>query len=447
MEMSRPLKPVQLLALSFATVVSLGTLALWLVSNFTGKELRFLDAFFTATSAVCVTGLTVVDTGKHFNFWGQLVILVLLQAGGLGIMTFGTFFLLTVGRRVSLAAREAVEESIGVGPKLGEVLRNVLIMTATFEVLGAVAFFFIFLGHEPPAARAAWYAIFHSVSAFCNAGFSLYSTSMEGFRGSIPLNLLMMALIVTGGIGFVVLLDLKDWLFSKDRAKARLSLHTKVVLATTAVLILAGAAIILPLEWTKAFAGMPAREKFLAAFFQSVTARTAGFNTARISLLCGPTLFLTMLLMFIGASPCSTGGGVKTSTLGTLVIVALSRLRGKEESSAFGRSIPEYVIWRAVGVALIGVSAVAVFTLAIMASERFAGSGARFEQILFETFSAFGTVGLSTGVTPRLASASKLLICALMFTGRVGPLSLAVALAPREKRELVKLPAESILVG
>ncbi len=446
--MSRPFKPVQLLALSFAVAISCGTLVLWAVSNLTHRALGFVDAFFTATSAVCVTGLTVVDTAEHFDFWGQLVVLILLQLGGLGIMTFGTFLLLTAGRRVSLAAREAIEESVGVGPKLGEVLRNILIMTAAFEVLGAVALFFIFLGHEPSAARAAWSAVFHSVSAFCNAGFSIYSDSLESYSASVPLNAVMAGLIVCGGIGFVVLLDLKDRVFSKDPAKARLSLHTKVVLVTTAVLIVVGAAAILALEWTRpAFSGMLVGEKVLAASFQSVTARTAGFNTASISHLCGPSLLLIMLLMFIGASPCSTGGGVKTSTLGTLVIVAYSKLRGKEEASAFGRSIPEHVIWRAVGVGLAALSIIACFALAVLASEMLAGGKGRFEELLFEVFSAFGTVGLSTGVTSKLASVSKLLICVLMFIGRVGPLSLAVALAPKEARERVKLPAEPVLVG
>ena len=418
-----------------------------------------VDAVFTATSAVCVTGLAVNDTGRDFSLFGQAVILALIQLGGLGVMTFSTFLLLGVRGRASMAVREATGDPLGAGsgPRLWPTLKGVFLLTLAFEAAGAALLFLTWSLGDAPAhggwLQRAWDALFHATAAFCNAGFSTFSDNLEGFRGSVPTNLTIMVLIVAGGLGFVSLMELGGLFPQKGaRRPRRLSSHTWMALTVSAVLIVVGAAGIYILEYHRTLAGLGDGEKLLASAFQSVTARTAGFNTLKIGELAAPTLFLLILLMFVGASPCSTGGGIKTTTLGVLVATAWARLRGKEEAECFGRAVPRETAVRAAMLTILAAAIVGAILLALLSTEpggNLGGSGVQggFLRAAFETVSAFGTVGLSTGITEHLSDLGKLLIAALMLIGRVGPLSLALALSRPSREQLVKLPESDVLIG
>jgi trk system potassium uptake protein TrkH len=459
-------RPHQLLLLGFAVAIAVGTLLLMLPAATSEtswiKEkhgrLRFTDALFTATSAVCVTGLTVVDTGGDLSPFGQAVVLCLFQLGGLGIMTFSTLFLLAMGARVSMASMEAAGEGLGarLASETRGMVKRVVLLTLAVEAAAVAVLFGLFLLHGSEggsAGSSAWSALFHSVSAFCNAGFGLHSDSLARYRDLWDVNLVMMALIITGGIGFPVLRDLARAAGARLAGVKRppLALHTKVVLVTTAALLVLGTASFLLTEWGNegSIASLPVHRRVLAAMFQSTTARTAGFSTVEIGRLLPATLFFIVFLMFVGASPCSTGGGIKTSTLGVLGVLAVSKLRGREEPSAFGRSIQRRAVSRAVTVAILSGLVVILFVWLVLVAERGRLASGEFtlSQVLFETMSAFGTVGLSTGITPELGRASHVLLAALMFVGRLGPLTLVVSVARREGPDKVQYPSEAMLIG
>jgi trk system potassium uptake protein TrkH len=447
--------------LSFGTVILSGTLLLWLPAASREAPLGLVDALFTATSATCVTGLTVVDTGAHFTLFGQLVILALIQIGGLGIMTLGTFFILSFGGRLGLRGRDAVSRTLTGDHRadLRRILRNVFYLTAAVETAGAFLLTGRFL-ERMDLPRAVYHGFFHSISAFCNAGFSLNADSFIGWQRDWGVNLVLMVLIVTGGLGFVVLIDVARY-FQRpepDRREVRprnrlrrMNLHTRLTLLFTAGFILVGTVIFLLLEWRDTLVDLPLGGKLIASFFQSITARTAGFNTIPIGLTSNATLFLLILLMFVGGAPGSCAGGIKVTTFGVLFTMAVNRIRGNAEVSIFRRRIAEHTVSEAMGIATLGMTVVILFTFLLVVIEvgsaSYATTQGAFIQLAFETTSAFGTVGLSTGVTQSLSTVGRLLITLLMFIGRLGPLTMALAVAARVRKPLYRYVEERVMVG
>lgn len=461
-----------MVVLSFAAVILLGTLLLSLpAASRSGQGMRLIDAFLTATSATCVTGLVVVDTGTHFTLLGQLVILLCIQVGGLGLMTFTTIFLLATGRRLAITDRIAIQDSFLHSPtgKMGPLVWYIVKATLVTEALGALvlAAWWVRTGVYKNWPDALYSGLFHSVSAFCNAGFGLFPDNAMSFRGDLVVLGVFSALIIAGGLGFLVGLDVKAYieqrwfqsLWTKPRRdlvavirpRPRLSLHSKFVLTVTASLLVIGAVSYYLLERDGLFREMGLVEKLLNSWFCSVTARTAGFNSIDYALMGGPALLCTMVLMFIGASPGSCGGGVKTSTFGILVIYGVFRWRGHDSPHAFGRSIPQDSVDRATSVVMAAVAVVILASSFLMATEAHGApaqeSQEKFLALLFETFSGFGTVGLSMGITPKLTDAGKFVISVLMFLGRVGPLTVAFAIGSRRIVARYKYAEENVMVG
>ncbi|HHV63236.1 MAG TPA: Trk family potassium uptake protein [Firmicutes bacterium] len=437
------LTPSQVLVIGFAGLIFLGAILLSLpIASRDGQPLRFINALFTATSAVCVTGLVVVDTHDQFSLFGQLVIILLIQAGGLGIMVVSTLIALVLGRRIGLRGRILIQEAMNQFTLEGMIrlIKQVIAVTAIVEGTGALLLAFRFIP-QMGFVKGLYYGVFHAVSAFCNAGFDLFGgfRSLIGYRDDVLVNLVMTSLIITGGIGFAVITDV--WQYFKTK---HLALNSKIVLAVTAALILIGTATILLLEWDnpRTMGDLPLGSKILSSYFQAVTPRTAGFNTLPIGDMRSATLFFIIILMFIGASPGSTGGGIKTTTFGVLVIAVWSVVRGREDSEAFGRRIPHRAVYRALAVAMISLTLVVVVTMLLSITER-----VTFIRVLFEATSAFGTVGLSTGITPGLTAIGKIAIILTMFAGRVGPLTIATAIAQRLCINGVKFPEERVMVG
>lgn len=446
----RSLSPPQLLAFSVLGLILLGTLFLMLPGASTsGQGIAFIDALFTSTSAVCVTGLIVLDTPVDLTTFGQAVILALIQLGGLGYMTVSTVLAAALGRSITLQERLTLQEGLNAEGLEGLVrfAGVVLKLTLAFELTGAAilaARWWSELG-----SGAIWYGLFHSISAFNNAGFALWSDNLMRWRADVTVNLVITTLIICGGLGFFVLTELTH---IRTR-QVRLSVHTKIVLSATVFLLIGGTLAFLVLE-----AGNPRTlggqwtlsERVLAAWFQSVTARTAGFNTMDIGGMTEAGLFLTMALMFIGASPGSTGGGVKTTTFSITVAALWATVRGNADATLFSRRLPAELVAKAFFISLIaflGLNAVAGLVLITQ--------GRSLLQTLFETTSAFGTVGLSMGEHGSVVSLAafftpvgKLLIAGMMFMGRVGPLTLALALARRGAiNPKIRFPEGKVLIG
>lgn len=451
--LERWLHPAQLLVLSFAAAIGLGTLLLMLPAAAAGARLGFVDALFTATSATCVTGLVVVDTGTGLSRFGQGVVLALIQLGGLGIMTYSSVFLLALGRRISFRGQALLEDTLGRGERtpVRRLVGHVMLFTLAIEGAGALLLAAAFARTLPPG-EALYHGVFHAVSAFCNAGFSLNPDSLMGYRADAPVNITVMGLVVLGGLGFLVLDDAKDaWAHWRAGRVVRLRLHSKVVLSGTAALTLAGAGGIWLFERVNALAGLPWGETALACLFQSVTPRTAGFNTLDYAALSDKTLFLTILLMFVGASPGSCGGGIKITTAALLGALFRARLLGRRRVSLFRRTVPDATVARAVTIAVASFAFATAAIFLLLAAELgpvpHGASGGAFLEYFFEVVSAFGTVGLSTGTTPTLSTAGRLLVTAAMFAGRLGPLTLAVALGMRGERDRLWYAEENLMVG
>ncbi|QGP90865.1 Ktr system potassium uptake protein B [Neomoorella glycerini] len=423
-------------------VIATGTLLLALpVASETGQPVKIVDALFTATSATCVTGLITVDTPTTYSLFGEIVIMALIQTGGLGFMTLSTLVALLLGKRITLKERLVMQEALNQLTVEGVVRlsRYVLFFTFLTEGLGALLLGLRFSRDMPPG-QAFYFGVFHAVSAFCNAGFSLFSANLMDYRGDLLVNLVITALIILGGLGFSVVADV----YTK-RSWQRLSLHSKIVIRTTMWLIIIGTLMFLALEYTnsKSLAPLPLGEKVLASYFQAVTPRTAGFNTLNIGDLRPVTLLLIIILMFIGASPGSTGGGIKTSTFTTIAVAVWSIIQGKCDIEIFGRRLPRGTVLKALAVASVSLLLVVTVTGIMLVTEQ-----EEMEIILFEVVSAFGTVGLSAGLTPQLTVAGKLLITATMYSGRVGPLTLAFAIAQRLGRQGIKhYPEEGVIIG
>ncbi|MBU8713026.1 MULTISPECIES: TrkH family potassium uptake protein [Brevibacillus] len=438
------LDPPKTLVLGFALIILLGTFLLTLPSaTVNGQGLPWLDSLFTATSATCVTGLVVVDTGTTFTTFGQMVILSLIQIGGLGFMTVATFFSLIMRKKISLRERLILQESLNQMTMEGVVrlAKMILIFTALAELIGGVLLSIRF-AFDFPLPKAIYFGFFHAISNFNNAGFDLMGdfASLTGYVDDPLVTLVVCLLIILGGIGFIVVSDLYEY-----RHTRRLSLHTKVVLSTTALLVLGGTVLIFILEYTnpKTLQPLSMLGKVLGSLYQSVTARTAGSNTLSIGDMRQSSLFLIILLMFIGASPGSTGGGIKTTTFATLIGAVIAQIKGKEDVIFFRQRILPHMIYKSLTVTMTGLFIVMAVTMALSITEE----GARFEMILFEVTSAFATTGLSMGLTPSLSPIGKTLIILTMFAGRVGPLTIAFALAQRRQKEYFRYPKGKITIG
>jgi len=443
-------QPAQVLAASFLAAILVGTVLLSLPFSTTEGSIPLVDALFTATSAVCVTGLIVKDTPVDFTPAGQVILLILIQLGGLGIMTFSTLVILAAGGRISIRDRLLVQSGYhpGIPRDFPALVRGLFVFTLVIEAMGA-ALLFVWFSADYGAARAAGLAVFHSVSAFCNAGFSLFSDSLTAYCGHAGLNLTVIGLIVLGGIGFPVgfpvLAEAREIAAARLRGRrARASLHMKLVLVTTGVLIAAPFVLLYFQEAGRALASRTGQERVLGALFQSVTARTAGFNTSPDTAALGTVSFLLLLmLMFVGASPASTGGGIKTSTAAVLALFLRARVRARDSVPAFGRNIPAGQVLSAFTLFALALTFVFLSTGALLAGQP--GLGLR--EAVFEVFSAFGTVGLSMGATAGLTTAGKAVIILTMFVGRVGPLTLLYAISRRRARGRFEYAEESVLIG
>jgi trk system potassium uptake protein len=436
--------PAQLVVFAFAAAILVGT-ALLLAPFATDEpgSASATTALFTATSAVCVTGLVVVDTPTYWTSYGQAVILGLIQAGGLGIMTLTSVLALLVARRLGLRTR-LIAQTESAAPQLADVrrlVRGVVLLSASFEALTATVLTIRFwTGYDYSFGAALWRGVFHAISSFNNAGFALWSDNLVGFATDGWICVPIAFAIIAGGLGFPVWLELRR----RFALPERWSLHTKLMLAGTAFLIVFGFVAVLVFEWSNGATLGPLDPggKLLAGFFQGVTPRTAGFNSIDYGAVQPETLLVTDMLMFVGAGSASTGGGIKVTTFVVLVLMVLAEVRGEPNVNAFGRRVPAHAQRQALVVAFIALNAVVLATLALMADSRFG-----FSDVLFETLSAFGTVGLSTGITPELNEVGQLILVALMFLGRTGPYTLAVALALRERRRLYRFPEERPIIG
>jgi len=440
----------QKICFGFLAVIFVGTILLMMpFSTATGTWNDPIVALFTATSAVCVTGLAVVDTGTDFSFWGQLCILLLAQVGGLGYMTFTTFLIMLTGRRFNLRQKIAIQQSLDRRQMQGsgQIIRSIIATTLFFEITGVFLLLLVFVpdfGWD----KGMWLAIFHSVSAWNNAGFGLFSNSLVDYNSSAILVLTISGLIIFGGIGYQVLLELFFWLhnrFSKTPRHIVLSLDYKVATSTTIFLLILGTVAFFFVEIKNAntLGNFNFRSQLLAALFQSVTTRTAGFNSIDIGSMTTTGLFITIAFMFIGASPGGTGGGMKTTTLRVLSSSTKSILQGKEEVLLYERRIAVNLILKAIGVVVGSVTAVIISTILISITDpKF-----DFIQILFEVVSAYATVGLSTGITSDISIWGKLILILTMYMGRVGVLLLMSAVLGDTKPSRIHYPEEDLLVG
>ncbi len=441
------LSPYQILVIGFALAILSGTVLLILpVSSSSGKSTNFIDALFTATSSVCVTGLTVVSTATHYSLFGKIVILILIQIGGLGIMTFSTLLSLLIGKQITLKEKIIQAEAVN---KLtfGNIVNFTLYMfliTLIFESIGAIFLSLCFI-KEFGLLKGIFAGIFHSISAFCNAGLSIFPANFTNYVHNLPVNLIITTLIIFGGIGYIVLDDI--YYYIKTR---RISVHTKITIITTLILILCGTIVIFLLERNNPYTigNFETKNKILSSYFSAITPRTAGFNTLDFSSMKTVTLFFIMFLMFIGASPGGTGGGIKTTTFAVIFLSILQVLKGEKQLNVFNRKIPEEIVKRCFTLFFLAISWIFVisFILSIFENQDLF-------RICFEVISASGTVGLSIAKGTDLSLSSmfswfgKLLILITMFFGRLGPLTIGLAIAYKENGITLKYPEEKISVG
>lgn len=449
----RNIHPASLLILSFFCLIVTGAILLKFSISTNVGHLPLIDAVFTATSAVCVTGLVVVDTGSYFTIFGQCVILILIQVGGLGVMTVSVMLFKLIGKNITFKQRMAVQDVFAHSPRtdIFQLLKTIFIFTAIIELLG-IGGFFIYWVRYFPVDEAFYLAVFHSISAFCNAGFSVFPDSMMGASGDWFLNVNMCLLIIMGGIGFPVIYDIYIRLTARNIKRPRLTVQTKVVLVTTIALILFGAFFFWILERTHTLSGRPFLETILVSVFQSVSCRTAGFKTIDIALLNDATLMIMTGLMFFGASPGSCGGGIKTTSLAIIVAFTVSRIRKQKHLNLFKKSIPAETVSRCVSLILLCSSLIVFVLFLLLAGNALQSSfnptfKTRFIAYLFEAVSAFGTVGLSMGITSSLTVWGKMLIILLMFVGRVGVLTFAYIIIGGGTSNGIEYAEEDIMIG
>jgi trk system potassium uptake protein TrkH len=431
------------LVYGFAGLIILGAILLMLpISSKSGDFTSPINALFTAASAVCVTGLVVVDTGTYWSSFGQGVVLALIQLGGLGFMTSATIFLLMFGRRIGLRERRLIGRSLGLERMGGlvKLVKRIAIFTVIIETIGA-GIFYVRFSIENPTETAVWKSVFQAVSAFNNAGFDIFGNfrSMLDYQTDTLVILTTAGLVILGGISFVVVADI-----GAARRFARLALDSKIVLVTTAGLLILGMGVFLLTEYSNASTLGPLSlpYKLLNALFHAVTPRTAGFSTINVGSMEDYALFFTILLMFVGGAAGSTAGGIKVNTFGMLIATMVSSMRGREHAGAFGREFTSQQINRALSLVMLALGLITVVVLILTVTEEF-----RFIDILFETFSAFGTVGLTTGITPDLSIAGKLIITVTMFVGRLGPLILVLSLIQRQAPGKYRYPQDEVRIG
>lgn len=440
--------PARILVFGFFAIIMIGALLLCLpCASVNGTSLSFLNALFTATSATCITGLAVVDTGTFFSRFGQTVIIVLIQIGGLGFMTMTTLITLAFGKKIGLRERMLIQESFNQTSLSGlvKLILHAVLFTLSFELIGGLVLSLRFLKDFEPA-RAFSYGFFHAISAFCNAGFDLLGQvygpgcSMIPYATDSTVNLVLAVLVICGGLGFPVMMELIH-----HRHLKRFTLHTKIVMKTTIGLLLLGTILILMLEYNNAetLGMLSFSDKIKVAFFQAVVPRTAGFSSVEMSSLRHSTWFLMMILMFIGASPSSTGGGVKTTTFALIFYTMWDSLKGKKEIEMYERKIAWGQVIRAISIVTLALTWIYFITLIMSIFEKF-----DFLQIGFEVISAFGTVGLTTGITGGLTTLSKLLLILTMFVGRVGIFTITLTLMRNKTNDnQIKFVEEQILLG
>ncbi len=443
----RKLQASQILVLGFLFIILLGAIILstpFVTNN--GESIGFINAFFTSTSAVCVTGLVLVDTGSYWNYFGKTVIIILIQIGGLGFMTMASLLTLVAGRKFSLKKRIVMQESMGTNHLSGvvRITKYAVYMTLTFEIIGAIILSFRFIPMYGQL-KGIYYAVFHSISAFCNAGFDIMGTgnSISQFAKDPLVSLTISMLVIVGGLGFMVISEILQ--FKKFK---KFTLNAKVVIVSTLALLIVGFVFIFAMEYNNpnTIKDFSFGEKIVASIFASMTPRTAGFNTIDLNSMMPASLVLTMIFMFIGGSPSSTAGGVKTTTIALFFITIISILRGKKDTEAFGRQIPAENVKRAIAVIGIAVTFLTTSIILLSISE----TGASFFEIVFETLSAYGTVGLSIGLSAKLSLVGKLILSLAMFLGRVGALTLLFAATTKMKtieNQMLSYPTEQISIG
>lgn len=442
---SLKLKPARVLVLGIAGIILLGGLLLNLpIASVDGESIGFLDALFTATSAVSVTGLVVVNTAEHWTVFGKAVIIVLIQAGGLGFMTLATLIALILGKRIGLRDRLIIQEQLNQFKLSGIVslARYVIFSTFTIELIGAIALSTSFIP-EYGLLKGIVYSLFHSISAFCNAGFDLTGKSMEPFVGDPIVILTISALIILGGLGYTVFLEITR---NRTAILRKASLHTKMVFRVNALLLISGFIFIMLVEYSNpnTLKVLNFNEKVLASIFQTVVARTAGFNSVDIGGLRPATVLFFVILMFIGGSPSSTAGGIKTTTFGVIMGTVVSIIKGKEDVEIMERRIPIHLVFRAFAIAIVSMAVIITMTMILTFTE-----DQVFLNLLFEVTSAFATVGVTRGITPELSGIGKVVIISTMFIGKVGPLTLAFALAKKHRQYdgKYRYPEDKLMIG
>jgi trk system potassium uptake protein TrkH len=446
--------PAALVLSSFLLLILAGSLLLRLGISTVDGFIPWIDALFTVTSAVCVTGLVVVDTGTCFTTFGQCVILALIQIGGLGVMTISVALFTWLGRSVSVRHRMVMQDLFTHTPRqdIYQLVRSVIIFTLSTETVGAILLTTHWVG-EMPLEKAVYYGVFHSISAFCNAGFALFPNGLVHYSGAWLLNLTICLLIVIGGIGFPVLYDLQAWFPGRAPKKMRLSVQSKTVLLTTLLLIIGGAVMFSLLESNSpVLADRSLSQHILIPLFQSITCRTAGFNTVDIGSLREVTIVMMIFLMFVGASPGSCGGGVKTTTLALLTLFTVSRIQHRKRVNMFKKSIPEATVTRSMSLVLLAIGIIGLVLFMLLLSDSFIvidGGRTRIHtlQYLFETVSAFATVGLSMGITPFLTTWDKYWIVLIMIIGRVGVLTFSYIVVGTEATRGKEYSEENMMIG
>ncbi len=442
---NKSFSPYMTILLSFMVVTILGGILLSLpISMRDGKSVKLIDGFFIATSAICVTGLSSIDIGSVYNIFGQMVILVLIQLGGLGVITFTSVIIIMISKKIGYYTKKIVQEDINIDTtfKIEEYVKKVILSVIVIEFIGTVILFFEFI-KKFGFLKAVYYSFFHSVSAFCNAGFSLFSDNLYGFKNSFIINMTIPLLIFLGGIGFSTILNCYNVLRKKEK---RLTSTTKLSIKISIFLVIIGMVAMFFLEYSNksTIGNLSFGQKLEASFFQSVTTRTAGFNTISILGLKRSTSLLFVILMFIGASPGSTGGGIKTTTIGLIILGTLAILKNKDTIEYDKRSVSWRIYSKAITVLFISLIYTTICIFLLILFER----NKNLLDLVFEVFSAFGTVGLSRNLTPSLADISKFILIVTMFVGRVGPLTIALALSKSNlKKGRYTYPQENILIG
>jgi trk system potassium uptake protein TrkH len=441
------LSPAQIILITFVLMIVFGTTLLMLPIS-TIKDVRLIDHLFMVTSATCVTGLATVNLAESYSYFGQIVLLLCIQVGGLGIMTLSSSLTIFLGKSLAVKERLVLQDILDVSSLEGlvGVIVDIIKTTIVIEIIGAVILTGVFIYSGESFGTALYYGIFHSVSAFCNAGLSVIPDGLEGYKTNVVMNFTITTLIILGGIGFWVLKDIRknqDKILTPKKFFYALTLHSKIVISTTFFLVVIGTMVIFISDYMGILAQFNLTEKMMISYFQSVTSRTAGYNTINIGLMSSTSLLFIIILMTIGASPGSTGGGMKTTTFAIIVQSIRSTLLGKSTLEFFKRSIDSSLVLKSTALGIIFLMSISLATGAMLVFE----SDKEFLAVLFEVVSAISTTGLSMGITPYLSNAGKILIIIMMYVGRVGPLTLVLGLSNATSGQGISYPKEKVIIG